>query len=107
MPGHDVKENQRSLRPAVSCSLSAASLANGELGSTGRSRLRGAAVVANCRCDGPLSRPPLSRPPLSRPPPNLPSNLPFGRSPSRPLSPSLPLPAKPVSYTHLRAHETV
>src|SRR5665811_298661 len=112
IPGHDVKENQRSLRPAVSCSLSAASLANGELGSTVRSRSRGAAVVANCRCDGPLSRPPLSRPPLSRPPlsrppPNLPSNLPFGRSPSRPLSPSLPLPAKPVSYTHLRAHETV
>src|ERR1700738_3072672 len=78
-----------SLRLAVSCSLSAASLAKGELGSTGRSRSRGDALEANSRCDGPpsgrLSRPPLSRPPLSRPPANLPSNLPLGLSPSRPL----------------------
>src|SRR5207302_7655128 len=68
-----LKTLYRSLRLAVSCSLRAASLANGELGSIGRSRSRGGADVANCRCDGPLSgrlsRPPLSRPPLSRPPP--------------------------------------
>ena len=57
---------QRSLRLAASCSFSAASLANGEFGSAGRSRSRGAALVAHGRCDGPLSR--LSRPPLSRPP---------------------------------------
>src|SRR5664279_254338 len=102
-PGHDEKENQPSLRLAASWSFSAASLAKGELGSAGRSRSRGAALVAHGRCEGPLSRPPLlsrsrpplSRPPLSRPPPNLPSNLPFVRSPSRPLSPSLPLPASP------------
>src|SRR6185437_6936695 len=82
-----------SLRLAASCSFSAASLANGELGSAGRSRSRGAALVAYCRCDGPpsgrlsrapLSRPPLSRPPLSRPPPNLPLSR----------SRSLPLPSK-------------
>src|SRR3984885_12205313 len=45
-----------SLRLPVSCSLSAASLANGELGSIGRSRSRGPALDAYCRCDGPLSR---------------------------------------------------
>src|ERR1700733_9075475 len=77
----------QSLRPAVSCSLSAASLANGELGSTGRSRSRGAAVVAHCRCDGPLSRlsrPPLSRPPKSRPPRSLLRSPPLlSRLPSR------------------------
>ena len=37
----------------ASCSFSAASFANGELGSIGRSRSRGAALVAYCRCDGP------------------------------------------------------
>ena len=64
---------------AVSCSLSAASLANGELGSIGRSRSRGGALVANW----PVRRPALGRlprlvarlrraRPCSRPPPNLP-----------------------------------
>ena len=50
----------------LSCSFSAASLANGEFGSIGRSRSRGGALVAYCRCDGRCRR--LSRPPLSRPP---------------------------------------
>ena len=88
---------------AVSCSLSAASLANGELGSTGRSRSRGGALVAYCRCDGPLSRPPLSRPPLStaalvappplsRPPPNLPFSLGLASLPFCPV-PALALKA--------------
>src|SRR6202022_3864836 len=80
---------QRSLRLAVSCSLRAASLANGELGSIGRSRSRGPALLANCRCEGPPSGR-LSRPPLSRPP----ANLPLCLSLSRPLSWSLPLPWK-------------
>src|SRR5580765_8066611 len=74
-----------SLRLA-SCSFSAASFANGEFGSMGRSRSRGAALVAHWRCDGPLSRlsrPPLSRPPKSRPPLSRPPLLrsPLFRSP--------------------------
>ena len=79
----ECRKASSSLRPAASCSLSAASFANGEFGSTGRSRSRGAALVAHCRCDGPLSRPPLPpKPPLSRPP--------LSRPPCRDLPPTCP-----------------
>src|SRR5258707_6477234 len=77
----------QSLRPAVSCSLSAASLAKGELGSIGRSRSRGGALEAYCRCDGPPPERP-SRSPRS--PLGLPANLPLSLSRSLPLSLSLP-----------------
>src|SRR5882672_9461372 len=92
---------QRSLRLAVSCSFSAASLAKGELGSATRSRSRGEALEANGRCEGPpLSpRPPLSRPlrsrsPRSPLPPNLLSRRPLSRSRSLPRF-SAPRPSDP------------